>query len=139
MVRNMALNLGSIRNMIQPISTSGVPRTPEEMCMLQNLAPTVNSYHVQNKYILTLKVLWDGCCVGVPDFTMPITIIPIIDLPPVVQPMNFAPKPLVTTAVSITTTTTTTTTTAATSAPQAITATGPAGVVGASPAATFPV
>ena len=87
----MGLELGRIRFHVHPEkkkkekgtfynSYKMVPRTPEEMFMLSQLAPACHSQHIRNDYYLNCNVKYDGCtCSNLPHVEVPLTVIPVVN------------------------------------------------------------
>lgn len=56
-----------------------VPRAPEEIFMLTNLAPACHGKYITNEYVLKVDVGFNGCtcCSTLPQISIPMTIIPM--------------------------------------------------------------
>lgn len=85
----MSLDLSAISYHVDPMkkkrkgifSSQMVPRPPEEIFMLSQLAPACHSPHVTNTYTLNVNVKFDGCtcCSSLPSISVPLTVIPLTD------------------------------------------------------------
>jgi len=76
----MQLNLDTIKYIVEATrSKKKIPRAPEELFMLSNLAPACHSAHIKNDYFLNVNVKYDGCtcCSSLPNISIPLTVIPM--------------------------------------------------------------
>jgi len=74
-----------------------IPRSPEELVQLGTMAPASNGHYVSNNYKLRLDVRLDACCCPtVPQFTVPLSVIPICPAESYgfVEPQGYAPVDL---------------------------------------------
>ena len=102
----MSLDLGTIKYYVEPtkkkktgiLSSTTVPRSPEEIFMLSQLAPACHSRYITNNYQLNVNVKYDGCtcCSSLPSFSVPLTIIPLTDnsVYGFTEPPGYAPMEL---------------------------------------------
>ena len=59
-------------------NTGKIPRSPEEIFQLSTLAPASTGSYITNSYCLLTDVRFDACCCPtVPNFTVPLTVIPV--------------------------------------------------------------
>ena len=54
-----------------------VPRSPEEIFQLENMAPATHSDLITNTYTLNVNTKFDGCCTDGCLISVPLTIIPV--------------------------------------------------------------
>jgi len=87
----MNLDLKSIKYTVDPMknkkaktlgiieyNSGKIPRSPEEVVQLSNMAPASNGHYISNNYKLVLDVRFDACCCPtVPSFSVPLSVIPI--------------------------------------------------------------
>ena len=75
-----------------------VPRSPEELFLLTQLAPATHSSNVSNRYFLNANIKYDGCTCNatLPNVSIPMTILPkTFDYSQGLQePAGFAPVSL---------------------------------------------
>lgn len=95
----MTLNLDSIKYRVEQMrSKKKVPRHPEEVFLLSNLAPACHSQHISNDYSLNVTVHYDGCtcCSSVPSISVPLTVIPMtyMDSYGFQEPVGYMPTEL---------------------------------------------
>jgi hypothetical protein len=78
--KTMTLNLDSIKYRVDNMrSKRKIPRNPEEILLLTNMAPACHSQHIRNDYSLNVNVKYNGCtcCSAVPSISIPLTVIPL--------------------------------------------------------------
>jgi hypothetical protein len=85
--KTMTLNLANIRYTVDHMKTKRkgvfssqqVPRQPEEIFMMSQLAPATHSHYINNDYVLNVNVKYDGCtcCGSLPNISVPLTVIPM--------------------------------------------------------------
>ena len=106
--KQMQLNLATIAYVVnqmkkkkRPGLFSGfdmVPRSPEEIFMLSQLAPATHSRHIINEYFLNVHVNYDGCmcCASTPSISVPLTVIPMTNPATYgfTEPEGYAPQEL---------------------------------------------
>ena len=95
----MTLNLDSIKYRVDATrSKKKIPRHPEEVFLLSNLAPACHSQHVTNEYTLNVSIKYDGCtcCSSVPSISVPLTVIPLtyMDSYGFKEPIGYMPQEL---------------------------------------------
>jgi len=77
---------------------SMVPRSPEEIFMLSQLAPACHSRFIKNEFFLNVNVKYDGCtcCSSVPNISVPLTVIPLTNPTTYgfTEPEGYAPQEL---------------------------------------------
>ena len=87
--KRMTLNLANIRYNVSQMKTKRkgifssqqVPRPPEEIFMMSQLAPATHSHYITNDYVLNVNVKFDGCtcCAALPNISVPLSVIPMTD------------------------------------------------------------
>ena len=97
----MSLNLNAIHYPVNHSKRTGrgwgskrnFPRSKEEIFQLEHLAPATHSFAARNVYRLDLNLRMDNCCVTSPDFSVPLTIIPISydPCPGFMEPVDYHP------------------------------------------------
>lgn len=97
-MHQFVLNLVDIKYKVNPIRQTGnKQRSPEEMFMMQQMAPAVHSRHIKNDYYLQASVSYDGCiCGNMPQIRIPLTVIPMthMDSYGFLEPVGYAPVEL---------------------------------------------
>ncbi len=60
-------------------SSHSVPRPPEEIFLLSQMAPASHGHDLTNEYFLNANIKYDGCtcCSPLPSISIPMTVIPL--------------------------------------------------------------
>ena len=92
----MTLSLDSIKYSVNEHRRKrNVPRSPEDIFMLSQMAPACHSRHIMNDYVLNVNIKFDGCtcCSALPNISCPLTVIPLTDMRQYgfVEPAGYAP------------------------------------------------
>ena len=78
----MSLELARIKYTVSPHKMNkghSIPRPPEELFLLENMAPATHSHNITNEYFLNANIKYDGCtCISeLPSISVPMTVIPL--------------------------------------------------------------